>query len=208
MSEFRRPTQFPIGWFDQFESELDPQEQYRIAHESAHALLARVREGADPDVVDRILRLASEDGIDTVAELWAHSAAHSLPGALWRIHVVHALVVQRSEDVTRWYELGAAAIGTIDPIIAGAPSPASPDEIRELSELILRGVFVGDFAHAIERSASFVRVVGRGCLIEADSVEGADERRAAELVRRAARLTQMGRELTECAAMWRRDALD
>lgn len=208
MAEYRRPSRYPIGWFDQFETELDPQERYRIAHESAHALLNRVRAGADPDVVERILRLASTDGIDTVAELWAQSSAHSLPGTLWRIHVIHALVSQRAVDVARWYELGAQQIGTIDPVIAGAPSPASPDEVRSLSETILRGVFVGDFAHAIERAASFSRVVAQGCLIEADGADGVDEQRAAELVRRARRLVTTARELTESAALWRREALD
>lgn len=205
--DIRRPTRFSNDWFDRVEGDVDPAVRLQLASETAQALLARVRGGADPEVVERILRLAREDGIDTVAELWSHARPHSLPGALWRVHLLHVLVTQRAEEAALLYQAGADALPTAAPVIAGIASPATPDEVRGLSEAILRGVFAGDFALALDRAAAFAVVTGAGAVRAAHDDETTDAQRARARTRMAASLTDIADDLRACARLWRGDAL-
>ncbi len=206
--DFHRPTRFSNDWFERVEGDVDPVLRLQLASETAQALLARVRSGADPEVVERILRVASEDGIDTVAELWSHARAHSLPGTLWRVHLLHALVSQRADEAARLYQLGADALPTAAPVVAGVPAPATPAELRTLTETILRGVFAGDFAMALERAAAFATVTAAGAIEAAHLDESTHPERAGERTRLAARLTDIAGDLRVCARLWRADDLD
>jgi hypothetical protein len=143
--DFHRPTQFPSAAFEAFQGGDDPATVNRIAHESAAALVARVKHDPQPEILDRLVSFSDEHGIDVVAELWARAAAHTLPGALWRIYLVRAVIRQAPEEVTFLFDRGVESSTTIDPIVAGAPTPATPAEVLELADLILRGVFDGDF---------------------------------------------------------------
>jgi hypothetical protein len=206
--DFHRPTRFSNDWFERVEGDVDPVVRLQLASSTAHALLSRVRSGADPEVVERILQVAREHGIDTVAELWSHARAHSLPGSLWRVHLLHALVTQRADDVAHLYQRGADALPTAAPVVAGVPSPASPDEMRALSETILRGVFAGDFAMALERAAAFAVVTAAGAVQAAHAEEPLHPQRATERTKLAARLTDIADDLRVCARLWRADDLD
>lgn len=205
--DFHRPTRFSNDWFERVEGDVDPVVRLQLASETANALLARVRAGADPDVVERILRVAREDGIDLVAELWSHARPHTLPGALWRVHVLHALVTQRADEVAHLYQAGADALPTAAPVVAGVPAPATPDELRTLSETILRGVFAGDFAIALERAAAFATVTAAGAVQLAHVDEATQPDRASERTRLAARLTDIAEDLRVGARLWRADSL-
>lgn len=204
---FKRPTRFSNDWFSRIEGDVDPAVRLQLASETAQALLARVRSGADPDVVERILRVARDDGIDTVAELWSHARPHSLPGALWRVNLLHALVTQRADEAALLYQQGADALPTAAPVVAGVPAPATPDELRSLSETILRGVFSGDFALALERAAAFATVTAAGAVEAAHVDEPVHPQRASERTRLAASLTDIGGDLRVCARMWRSETL-
>ncbi|MCH1884394.1 DNA-directed RNA polymerase subunit beta [Agrococcus sp. ARC_14] len=206
--DFHRPTRFSNDWFEQVEGDVDPVVRLQLASETANALLARVRAGADPEVVERILRVAREDGIDIVAELWSQARPHTLPGTLWRVHLLHALVTQRAEEAARLYQVGADALPTAAPVVAGVPAPASPDELRALSDTILRGVFAGDFAMALERAAAFATVTAAGAVQVAHLDDAAHPERATEHTKLAARLTDIAADLRVSARMWRADSLD
>ena len=98
---------------------------------------------------------------------------------------------------------------SIDPVVAGAPTPAGPAEITELADRILRGLFEGDFAGALDRAAAFCRVAAAGAAAVADDRDVVlDSERAAELTTRALRFTTTAEELTACARLWRSDSLD
>ncbi|WP_072312665.1 hypothetical protein [Agrococcus sp. Marseille-P2731] len=206
--DFHRPTRFSNDWFERVEGDVDPVVRLQLASETAQALLARVRSGADPQVVERILQVAREDGIDTVAELWSHARAHSLPGTLWRVHLLHALVTQRADETAHLYQAGADALHTAAPVVAGVPAPATPEELRSLSETILRGVFSGDFAMALERAAAFATVTAAGAVQVAHADEATNPERASDRTRLAARLTDIAADLLISARMWRADSLD
>jgi hypothetical protein len=92
--------------------------------------------------------------------------------------------------------------------VAGAPTPAGPGEIDELADRILRGLFEGDFAIALDRAAAFCRVAAAGASSIADDQEATNPERARELTTRALRLTTTADELAACARLARDDSLD
>lgn len=206
--DFHRPAFFGGREFQAFAGGEDPAAVMRVAHDSARMLLARVQSSDDPEVVDRLISYADEHGIDALAELWARSPARSLPGALWRIYLVRAMIRQDPDGVALLFQRGAEMIGTIDPIVAGAPNPAGPKDVTELVDLIMRGVFEGDFAIALERAAAFCRVEAAGASSVADDQDAANPERASELTTRALRLSTTADELAWCSRMSRAGTLD
>lgn len=206
--EFHKPALFGGREFSAFRGGEDPAAVMRTAHETARMLLARARSAEDPAVVDRLVRFTDEHGIDALAELWARSAPLTLPGALWRLYLVRLLIRQDPAGVALLFQRGTEVLSTIDPVIAGAPLPAGPDEITDLADRILRGVFEGDFALALDRAAAFCRVTAAGAGSVADDQDVADPARASELTTRALRLTTTAEELASSARLARDGALD
>lgn len=206
--DFHKPTKFPGKIFESFEGGMDPAESSRIAHETAMALLARVRTDPDPDVVERLIAFTDEHGIDTIAELWSRATPRSLPGALWRIYLLRLMIREDPHESSFLFQRGSEIIGTIDPVVAGASMPTGPDEIITLADQILRGLFEGDFAVALERAAAFCRVSAAGSASVADDADAAEPARSAELTTRALRLSTLAHELTSCARLWRHESLD
>jgi hypothetical protein len=208
MAEFNKPALFGGNEFEAFRGGEDPAAILRTAHDTARALVSRARDADDPAVVDRLVNYTDEHGLDALAELWARSSPHSLPGALWRIYLVRVLIRQDPDGVALLFQRGTEVLSTIDPVVAGAPLPAGPAEITELADLILRGAFEGDFAIALERAAAFCRVTAAGALSIADDQDAASPERATELTTRAQRLITTADELMACARMSRADTLD
>jgi hypothetical protein len=206
--EFHKPTQFSGSKFESLEGGSDPAQISRVAHDTAHALLSRVRENPDPDVLDRLVTFADEHGIDAIAELWSQSSPRSLPGALWRIYLLRTLIRQDPATISFLYQRGSELAVSIDPVVAGAPAPTGPDEIMELADQILRGLFSGDFGIALDRAAAFCRLTSMGSTSLADDVETTAPDRATGLTTRALRLSQTATEFAFCARLWRSDSLD
>lgn len=206
--EFHKPTLFGGAEFEFLEGGDDPAKVVRAAHESARLLMRRARQTDDPEVVERLVHYTDEHGLDALAELWARSAAHSLPGALWRLYLVRLLIHQDPAGVSLLFQRGAEVLPTIDALVAGAPTPAGPAEITELADRILRGVFDGDFALALDRAAAFCRVTAAGASSVADDQDVVHPGRASELTTRALRLTTTADELAGCARLARSDTLE
>ena len=207
-NDFHKPTQYSGDKFDTFEGGEDPAQIMRVAHDTAHALLSRVRDSDDPLVLDRLVGYTDEHGIDALAELWARSSSRTLPGALWRIYLMRLLIRQDADGTSYLFQRGTEVLGTIDALVAGAPMPTGPGEITELADQILRGLFRGDFAVALERAAAFCRITSAGSTSIADDFEQTDPERATELTTRALRLSQTAAELTTCARLHHSGILD
>jgi hypothetical protein len=205
--EFHKPVRRPAEVFDRAFAAEDPAEVSRVAHTTAHALLARVRADPDGRVVDRLVSFTDEHGIDDLAELWSRSPAKTLPGALWRLYRVQLMIHDDPRTAALLYERGRAELASVDDVVAGAPSPAGPDELVALVDTILRGLFEGDFAVALDRAAAFCRVQASGATHLADDYETTEPDRASAFTTRALRLSDYGADLSACAALWRRDAL-
>ncbi|AMM19905.1 DNA-directed RNA polymerase subunit beta [Frondihabitans sp. PAMC 28766] len=205
--DFHRPAQFSGHEFEAFQGGDDPAVMHRVAHESANALLARVRQDPRPEILDRLVAFTDSNGIDALAELWAGATPHSLPGALWRIYLARAVIRANPDDITYLFERGVAITSTIDPVVAGAPAPATPEEILELADRILRGVFDGDFGLALDRGAAFCRLASLGATSVADDLDVIEPDRSQEFTRRALRLSELAHDLSACAALWRDGSL-
>lgn len=206
--EFHKPTKFSGAKFESLQGGEDPAQISRVAHETAHALLSRVRDSPEAEVVDRLVAFTDEHGIDAVAELWSRANPRSLPGALWRIYLLRAMVRQDADGTSFLYQRGSELATTIDPVVAGATTPTGTVEIIALADQILRGLFQGDFGVALDRAAAFCRVTSLGCTSVADDVETVSPERASDLTTRALRLSQTASELTACAGLWRTGTLD
>jgi hypothetical protein len=207
-NDFHKPALFEGSQFESFKGGDDPATINRVAHETAGALLSRVRDDPQPDVIGRLLAFTDDHGIDAIAELWARASAHSLPGSLWRIYLLRVLIRQDAETASYFFERGTEIIPSIDPVVAGAESPTGPKEITELADRILRGLFEGDFAVALERAAAFCRIMAQGCVSIADDAELGAPDTASTLTTRALRFESIGDDLRESAALWRHDSLD
>jgi hypothetical protein len=205
--EFHKPVRRPAELFDRLFSGDDPAEVSRVAHSTARALVARVRDEPAEGVVDRLVSFTDAHGIDDIAELWSRSPAKTLPGALWRLYLLQLMIHDDPQTAALLYDRGTTEIDSVDPVVAGAPTPASPDELVALIDEILRGLFQGDFAIALDRAAAFARVQASGASHLADDYEATEPGRASALTTRALRLSTYAADLAACATLWRRDAL-
>lgn len=172
------------------------------AHRTAAILVGRGRATEDPQVSARLVDLVPEVGLATLAELWADRPARSLPGALWRLYLLHEWVQRAPVEVARAYTAGAAH-ADVYRVIAGVTEPPQPADLRELTSAILSGVFTGDLRVALERGAAFAHVAAIGLV---DPAAGVDEV-SADQVRRAKRMQEMARDLHACAGLWDRGDL-
>jgi len=206
--EYHKPVRRPAELFDRLFAGDDPAEVSRVAHSTAHALISRVREAPDVDVVERLVAFTDRNGIDDIAELWSRSPARTLPGALWRLYLLQLMIHDDPQTAALLYDRGRIEIASPDPVIAGAPTPAGPDELVALIDTILRGVFQGDFAVALDRAAAFCRVQAAGATHLADDYEATEPQRASTLTTRALRLATYAGDLAGCATLWRRQSLD
>lgn len=206
--DFRKPVLFGSSAFESFQGGDDPAQISRVAHETANALINRVRETPDEQIVQRLVAFTDEHGIDAIAELWSRSAPRSLPGSLWRLYLLRALIRQDPEQTSFTFTRGTDLLRTIDAVVAGAETPTGPKEVTDLADRILRGVFTGDFAVALDRAAAFCRIMAQGWASLADDAEVLDPDRGSELTTRAARFEEYGGDLAGSARLWRSGSLE
>ena len=164
------------------------------AAEAAHAaamLVVDAGRSADPQVGARLVGLVQEVGLDTLAELWSHRPARSLPGALWRLYLVREWVQRSPDSASREYATGMH-VAPVEHVIAGVPDPPEPGEVREMIDGVLGGAFHRDLDVALDRCAAFCSVAATG--------RAADERSD---VGSAAALATTAEDLAACAVLWR-----
>lgn len=179
-----------------------------MAHATASALLTRARNDASGVSAERLIAFTREYGIDDIAELWSTAPAISLPGALWRLYLLQLAIHTDAHTSALLFERGRVELPSVDAVVAGAPAPASPEELIALIDAILRGVFQGDFAVALERASAFCRVQVSGATHIADDYERTEPQRATALTARARRLRIYADDLTAAAGLWRSGALN
>nr|WP_162893232.1 response regulator transcription factor [Microbacterium halotolerans] len=205
--EFHKPVRLPSEMFDRLFAGDDPAEVSRVAHSTAQALLARVRAEPDTDIVERLIDFTNHNGIDDIAELWSRSPAKTLPGSLWRLYLLQLSIHDDPGTSALLYERGRTELHSADAAIAGAPSPAGPDELVSVIDQIMRGVFAGDFAVALDRASAFCRVQASGATHLADDYEQSEPDRSTAFTTRALRLSTYADDLRHAARLWRREGL-
>ncbi|MFT4297516.1 MAG: hypothetical protein QM582_19105 [Micropruina sp.] len=187
----RRPAFRDPAMLELMGEGFDPIAQLHAAHETAAVLLHTGRAAQDPSVTERLVDLVGEIGLSTLADLWSTRPAASLPGALWRLYFLREWMRTDSAGVARCY---AAGVRFTEPnhVVAGI-EPPRPEDVRRVADDLMRGVFTGDFAVALERAAAFCRVTSAGSA----------ELSGLEPLARAAKLQEMADDLTVCARLWR-----
>lgn len=191
---------------DELPGDSDPALRSEVAHTTANALVHQGRAAEDPQVVERLVRLVEAEGLDTVAGLWADSPANTLPGALWRLYVLREWVRRDPRTIAERYSLGVARAEVHD-VVAGVASPPGPDEVSQVVDAVLSGVFAADLAVALERAAAFCRVLATGAALDADLVNESHDV-AHRMTRGASGLVRTAEELEHAAALWRTGVLD
>mgnify|MGYP000843932809 FL=1 len=188
----RRPSFRDPASLEALGEPSDPIAELHAAHETAAALLHTGRAADDPAVTSRLIALTDDIGLGTLVDLWASRPARTLPGALWRLYLLREWVGTDPHGAAREY---AAGIRFTEPnhAVAGV-EPPGPDEVLRVADEILRGVFDGDFAVALERAAAFCHVVASG---RADVTDGT------RAVFQAGRLQVMAADLSASARLWR-----
>ncbi|WP_082221020.1 hypothetical protein [Luteipulveratus halotolerans] len=199
---FRRPAYRPPDQMDIEGQAPDPADVREVAHETAAVLVGAGRATDDPQVRTRLVHLVDELGLSTVAELWAARPAATLPGALWRLYTLREWVHRDPVGASTDYDAGMRH-ADVSHAVAGAAEPPGPEEIKRLGDEILRGVFEGDLAVALERAAAFCRVVSVGRAHRADDHDGHDEPRAEAATHSASALIGTASDLQRCAQLWR-----
>jgi hypothetical protein len=147
--------------FDALPGGEDPALRAEVAHRTAAALVRGARSQLDEAVVERIVRLADEQGLDTVADLWASAPPDSLPGALWRLYLLRSWVQADPAAAAREFAAGRRH-APVHEVVAGVVDPPGPVQVRELTDTVLRGVATGDFSTTLHRAAAFTRIVASG----------------------------------------------
>lgn len=170
----------------------DPIAALHAAHETAAVLLHTGRAADDPALTERLVGIVDEIGLSTLAELWSQRPANSLPGALWRLYVLREWVRRDPDQAAREYGAGSW-YSEPDHAVAGV-DPTGPDEISQVADAILRGVFTGDFGVALERAAAFCTVIALGRAEIAVDIAG---------MHQALQLKDLSRDFVRCARLWR-----
>lgn len=201
--QFRTPTEMESS----AGTVAGPAETSEAAHETAAALVGQGRASEDPQLRERLVHLVDELGVATVAELWAERPAVSLPGALWRIYLLREWVHRDPAGASADYAAGMRH-ADVAHVVAGAAEPPGPHEIREVGDAIVRGVYDGDLAVALERAAAFCQVVAVGRAHRADEEDGHNDPGAERATRTAGSLVTTAADLRRCAALWRTSRLD
>lgn len=193
---------------DELPGDIDPALRSEIAHTTAGAIVHQGRSaGDDPELVARLVSLVEAEGLDVVAAMWADSPAETLPGALWRLYVLREWVRRDPQTLAERYRLGVEAAPVHD-VVAGVASPPGPNDLRDLADAVLSGVYTGDLAVALERGAAFCRVLATGAAFDADYLEGTDSDAAHRLTRGASSLVRTAEELEHAASLWRAERLE
>ncbi|AXK44335.1 hypothetical protein [Brachybacterium saurashtrense] len=186
---FRRPAALFPSVAESIPGAPDPSTSSDLAHDSARALLDGVFHSSDPEVVERVVSLAADDGLTDLAALWSGAPATTLPGALWRLYVLHTWSQRHGEDVVHRYRAGSRTVPGLR-YLSGLAEPPDVHEVHRTMDDILRGAFTGDLGLALRRAGAVATIVAHG------TAHLADEDRDDERTRQAERLLSTGEALT------------
>ena len=157
----RRPAMLDAARAETIIGDEDPASLAAVAHTAAWALMGISDDTFNDEDVARLRETVRARGIDTIAHVWSRSPEFTLPGALWRVYLLHEWYHRDPLLVAERYADGSRA-----PIIQGLEAPV---ELRSLSlimeeiDSLLRGDLTDDDLEYVLREASrAMRVLAAG----------------------------------------------
>ena len=164
------------AFFDEVAGGTDPAMLREAGDLAATVLVRGARESDDPALAERIVHLAENEGLETLAEVWSGAPADTLAGSLWRLFLLRSWVYADPGQVAAEFEAGQRR-ADVARVVAGVADPPGPDELRGMVDDVLRGITRGDFAITLFRAAAFARIVaaGRAALSDAGLGESSHE---------------------------------
>lgn len=157
----RRPAPQQSAFFDEYVGGADPAAVSMAAERAAEVVVRGARASDDAAIADRLVRLSEDEGIEAIAELWSGAPADSLAGCLWRLFVLRSWTHADPSTAAEQFEAGRAS-AEFAHVVAGVADPPGPDEMRSMTDQVLRGIAVTDFADVLLRASAFARVVAAG----------------------------------------------
>jgi hypothetical protein len=195
----RRPVMPGARHLEGIAGDADPATRSEAADRCANLLVRGAHDSDDEQVVARVVRLADDEGLEALADLWSGSPADSLAGCLWRLYLLRAWVHADPEGAAREFDAGRRRT-PVHEVVAGVVDPPGPDEVRHLADQVLRGVARGDFADTLWRAAAFARVVAAGRAM-GDTAADPSGRSAYQADLSASRLVTMAEQLEHAARL-------
>jgi len=206
MSQFRRPAMLNPAVAAHIPGGIDPARRDELGHLTAQVILRETRASGDPAMVERLLGLVEEQGIDAVAELWSHAEPDTLPGTLWRLYTLQQTTRRDGAQAAQWYRLGLPT-AQVAGAVAGVMDPPTPEHLNQVIDEVLSGFFIGDLAVALERAAAYVRVLVTGIALDADIRELDDAALSSSMTAVAANLQKLAIQFDRAAKLWRQAEL-
>ena len=175
---------------------LHPERALAVAHDTANLLVRGNEDAGDQaTTLERLNRFVEQEGIETLAELWAGAEPVSLPGALFRLYQIRDQITKRPDVIGDIVQRGIDSLHTIDPVVVGAQEPVTASEVTGIIDRVLRGGFSGELGPALERAAALARVIAAG-LLNWPEGEGSDEH---QLALRSLAWDVVATDLANCA---------
>ena len=157
----RRPAMLDAARAETIIGDEDPASLAAVAHTAAWALMGIGDDSFTDEDVARLRDTVRTRGIDTIAHVWSRSPEFPLPGALWRVYLLHEWYHRDPLLVAERYADGSRA-----PIIQGLEAPV---ELRSLSlimeeiDSLLRGDLTDDdLEYVLGEASRAMRVLAAG----------------------------------------------
>lgn len=157
----RRPAMLDAARAETIIGDEDPASLAAVAHTAAWALMGIGDDTFTDEDVARLRDTVRARGIDTIAHVWSRSPEFTLPGALWRVYLLHEWYHRDPISVAQRYADGSRA-----PIIQGLEAPV---ELRPLSlimeevDSLLRGDLTDDdLEYVFAQASRAMRVLAAG----------------------------------------------
>lgn len=138
----------------------EPFHRSELAAATAAAVIDAGRGSAESSP-ERFVTLADQIGLDTLTELWRSADQGTLAHSLWAVYLLRTWCRSDAEQVARLWKAGRG-YAPADEVVAGVSDEADPRAVEALADAVLDGAYRGDLAVALERAASFFRVVAAG----------------------------------------------
>ena len=208
-----RPAQMDPAMLAQIEGGTDPQIVNEISHTSAAVLLNRVHKTQSPEIVERVLNLVENEGIEVIADLWSQAQPDSLPGMLFRLYLLRESLRKQREAYAEYWNLGEPST-TSASAITGIDEAPTGEDIARLADSILSGAFTGDFAVALYRASAFTAIISRGMRTYAKKLSqnaqdsSSRAQKIANVLHTCANMHALSLDFASGAKLWRLGKLD